>query len=127
MVPASPPFVSEKMLPNSIPIHVDIVVIANPKTDRDLKFRRSSCDRPIRAMSKASVVVPVVVPVASTRARWSAELVVSVKPLLACISKVAMTGWRKEKSAVVLLQRTQIRLVLDSRVGKRSDSNNAEQ
>jgi hypothetical protein len=73
-------------------------VIANPKTDKDRKFRRSSCDRPMRAMSKASVVVPVVVPVASTRARLGeciGVLVVSAKPLLGCISKVAMTGLGK--------------------------------
>ena len=42
IVPASPPLVREKTLPNNIPIHVDMVVIASPNTDSDLKFRRSS-------------------------------------------------------------------------------------
>jgi len=84
------------MLQKSIPIHVDMVVIANPKTERDLKFRRSSCDRPMRAMSRASGSVPVAVPVASIRARWVeciGLLVVSVKPLPGCISKIAMAGF----------------------------------
>ena len=109
IVPASPPLVRENALPNNIPIHVDIVVIASPNTDRDLKFRRSSCDRPIRAMSRASASVPVAVPVASTPTRWSeciglliARPAVSVKPLLGCISYEAMAGLRKRECAVLL-------------------------
>jgi hypothetical protein len=105
MVPASPPLVRENALPNNIPIHVDMVVMASPNTDRDLKFRRSSCDRPIRAMSRASVSVPVAVPVASTCTRLSecigpliAGLVVSVKPLLDCISYEAMAGWNRRNA-----------------------------
>lgn len=92
------------MFPNNRPIHVDIVVIANPKTDKDLKFRRSSCERPIRAMSQASASVPVAIPVASTRTRSSTSglLVVSVNPLVGCIAMVVMAG-KGEKSLTIQL------------------------
>lgn len=103
IVPARPPLVRENALLNIIPIHVDIVVIAKPNTDKDLKFRRNSCDRPIRAMSKASASVPVAVPVASTRTLWSecsglliAGLAESLKLLPCCIPTVAMVGeWKR--------------------------------
>jgi hypothetical protein len=60
----------------------------------------------MRAMSEASVSVPVAVPVASIRARWVelvAGLAVSMKPLLGCISKVAMAGpWEKRTAGAAL-------------------------
>lgn len=96
IVPARPPLVRENRLPNSIPIHVDIVVTASPSTDNDLKFLRSSCDRPIRLMSQASDSVPVARPVTSAWTCPSRSAVgllagvglsaVSWKPLLGCIS-----------------------------------------
>lgn len=42
MAPARPPLMSEKVLVRSIATHVDMVVVASPNTDRDLKFLRSS-------------------------------------------------------------------------------------
>lgn len=90
----------------------------------------------MRAMSKASVSVPVAVPVASTLTRWSeciglliAGLAVSVKPLLGCISKVAMAGWWKNKalSRQQATERRKARFELDSRVREKLDDDGAEQ
>jgi len=57
----------------------------------------------MRAMSQASASVPVAIPLASTRTRSSAsttgllgaDAAEAAKPLLGCISKVAMAGVKK--------------------------------
>jgi hypothetical protein len=44
-VPARPPLVSENAFASSSATHVDMVVVARPSTESDLKLRRSSCER----------------------------------------------------------------------------------
>lgn len=65
IIPARPPLMSAKVFVSSSATHVDIVVTLNPKTDSDLKLRRSSWVRPRRAISRASASVPVCTPTAS--------------------------------------------------------------
>lgn len=99
----------ENKLASNNATHVDMVVVANPKTDSDLKFRRNSWERPIRAMSQASASLPVAIPVASTRTRSSASngllpagVVEAPNPLVgSCISEVAMACKETRKNMML--------------------------
>lgn len=105
IVPARPPLINEKTLLDNIETHVDIVVVARPRTESDLRLPRSSCFRPIRAMSHASASAPVVRLLASMQTRSSACKVTfpagtteSAKPLTGCISWAILEGMAKKES-----------------------------
>lgn len=67
MVPARPPLIRENRLVINMATQVDIVVMASPSTENDLKLRRNSCERPRRSISRASASFPVATPEISTR------------------------------------------------------------